>query len=210
MSVSDGPYSGDTFHEPPLFLYAYKYLLENFRSYLSLVFVAGDVLTGIFLALTCARQLKRLIDIEQPALECRDEEERLRLKIETHSIGRRSLTVGALHFLSPLSILPCIGFSTAVFTNLFISLVAFAASHGNRLLSMFLVALLTCHSLYPIALILPAALLIHDNRKSSESKLASIIHSLVYFLIFTSALTYASYYLMGRDARFVSGVYGFL
>ena len=71
------PYSGDTFHESPLFLAFYRLLIGSLSDLqIALFFIAVDVLTAFVLAKVCSAQLNCTVAVERGI----EEEEELKKK----------------------------------------------------------------------------------------------------------------------------------
>lgn len=71
------PYSGDTFHESPLFLAFYRLLIGSLSDLqIALLFIAVDVLTAFVLAKVCSAQLNCTVAVERGI----EEEEELKKK----------------------------------------------------------------------------------------------------------------------------------
>lgn len=43
------PYEGDIYHENPFILIASSFLLNNFRNFMSLIFIVMDLMTAVFI-----------------------------------------------------------------------------------------------------------------------------------------------------------------
>ncbi|CAG2110507.1 unnamed protein product [Medioppia subpectinata] len=141
MSIS--PYSGHTFHESPIFLHFYKFLITNYSEMIDKLFVLVDVLTAVLLSLVCYKQLNYLSVLEEQRMKKNVKKEDIsRLSIDRTQITERSLRVAIIYLLSPYSVLSCVGQSTSVFTNFLMALTLLTTTMGLRVVSAALLALL--------------------------------------------------------------------
>ena len=155
MRHNISPYEGDTFHEVPLFLQFYHFLLINVDQWIPVIFSVVDLMTAIFLGIASHMQLKQMRSWEKLKIRKLKATDSKSLEIPEKSIGDISYRIFTIYLLLPYSILACVAKSTSVFTNFLISLIMLSVSSGFRSVSCLLVALVSYHSLYPILLIFP-------------------------------------------------------
>ena len=171
QEMGDSPYSGDTFHQMPLILSFVGYMTSICGSYIHYFFVIMDVITAIVLE-RIAKHLGRLLLNHQArnAQKYSKDASSLILKAEDADMSR--LYVVMAFMFNPYSIATCVAKSTAVFNNLAICMAMLFTLKGSRLIACFFIALAAYMSLYPIMLVVPAALFLAniDTETKSESK----------------------------------------
>ncbi|XP_054164419.1 phosphatidylinositol glycan anchor biosynthesis class U protein-like [Oppia nitens] len=224
MSLS--PYSGHTFHESPIFLHLYKYLITNVNQFIDKVFVLVDIITALILSLVCYKQLSYSVILEEQRMtKTVKKEDVKRLAIDKNQITDLSIRVAVIYLLSPYSLLSCVGQSTSVFTNFLMASTLLTTTLQMRLISIALLALLSLQSFYPIMMIVAIAMIIEHNRclnnKSKDNNpqevnycssnvKRSIISSILLFFIFFGAFILLSYRLMENNFQFIESTFGFL
>lgn len=168
LNLNVSPYSGEIFHETPLFLYFYKCLNELSPILLSFVFILCDYLTGALLDFIAANQLQHLHVLEKPrTVEFKDAADRRQLEVNEEEINGVGFKVFTFYLLCPYSILACVGHSTGVFANLLIALSLLFATLNHRFLASIFVSLLAFNSFHSLILVLPIALIIELKRNFS-------------------------------------------
>lgn len=168
LNLNVSPYTGEIFHETPLFLYFYKYLNELTPILVSLVFILCDYLTGALLGFVASNQLQHLRDLEKPrTAEFKDREDRKQLEVNEEQIDGVAFKVFTFYLLCPYSILACVGHSTGVFANLLIASSLLFATLNRRFLASIFVSLLAFNSFHSLILVLPLALIIELRRNFS-------------------------------------------
>lgn len=201
------PYHGNIFHEYPLSLQFYKYLIASFN--VNYVLALTDTATAILL----------LIFSERHFSMCEFGESR------KYSICRN---IYLIYLLSPISIISCAGLSTSTFTNFLLSLML--VTQTSKYLKPFtciLCALLTCNNIHYGALVLPTFLCMESysngctkeasidcrtdtqyyRKKTSKASLYSLL------LIYTAALVtilLTSYLIMDKSWTFLKATYLFV
>ncbi|RWS28471.1 phosphatidylinositol glycan anchor biosynthesis class U protein-like protein [Leptotrombidium deliense] len=199
------PYSGDTFHETPIFLLFYSMLNELNEISINILYVMCDTATAVCLGLVCYVQLFDNSNNEITLFEKLKKEDRKELRIETENLKHLAISVTCVYLLCPYSILVCVAKTTSVFSNLLMSLLLLSISYRRRLLSCVLLALLTYQSLYPIMMLVPVVMAIEqssENGKCGEKyRFKSIISTLTMFTTSLSILLVTSYFLCGQSWR---------
>ena len=165
MGHGVSPYDGDTFHEAPLLLYFYRWLLINWSHLIPKMFLVADVLTAILLSRSCSQQLADTIDWESEAIDSL-EDENLRRKLTIHQsrISDLSSAAGISYLLLPYTILSCVGLSTSTLNNFTIAFIIYTATKNLRIISMASAAFYAHTSMYGVVLVVPAILTIEHQR----------------------------------------------
>ncbi|CAO3648668.1 unnamed protein product [Mucor hiemalis] len=154
------PYDGGVFHQSPLLLCLFSFIMTLPSFVIPLVFTLIDLI--IAYALSTITALKQKRDTNQQ-----------KLKVERNWIPISPTTVAALYLFNPLTLLSCVSKSTLLFTNLSIVLSLLSALKGKTKPTMFWIALASYLSFYP-AMLVPALFLILDDKK--------VIHAFGLFL----------------------------
>lgn len=105
-----------------------------------------------------------------------------------------ALYVSAGYLFNPYIILNCVGLTTTVFTNLLYSIALVSMTRRSILWSCMSIALLTLQELYPVSLMVPAAIYVAG---AASDKKISIVTMLVAFVSILATLFAVSYYIMG-------------
>ncbi|KAE8741080.1 hypothetical protein FOCC_FOCC013336 [Frankliniella occidentalis] len=230
------PYSGDMFHESPVGLVIYSQLIDQATPYLSAIFIIFDLLTGHLLYLTAVEYMKHLMRRQN---EDKDEysEEVKELLLTDKDVKRQPLYVVAAYLFNPYILFNTVAQTTTVFSNFCLAASFFCMVKGNRPVVCLFLSLATLQSLYPIVLIVPAAICIGyhtlppvNKSKSVTSKLPKIYQKILpralqstnsdhwvrsmaatigLFAAMTSSLLVLSCYISG-GWEFVHSVYGFM
>ncbi|XP_022914946.2 phosphatidylinositol glycan anchor biosynthesis class U protein-like [Onthophagus taurus] len=197
------PYSSDIFHESPLHLVFYQFLITNFGDYLPFVFIFVDLLIALLL-FNMAKNYIFYLYIEQE------------LKGDEYMYTDKELVLNGYDYIStpkyvliaylfnPYVIANCVGCTTATFLNLSYAIFLFGISYGSILFPVVALVLCSTQALYPIVLISPLYLSI---AKFNGSKLAFI--SLVSFLI-CLATFFAVCNIINDGWEFIDKSYGFI
>ncbi|XP_069942881.1 phosphatidylinositol glycan anchor biosynthesis class U protein isoform X1 [Cherax quadricarinatus] len=150
-------YSGGVFHETPLCLFFGGFLVRSWQAYLSLLFVACDLLTAALLASVAAAYSKQLLLIQKKevgkyALDASP------LLLTSSSLWSGVAYVAAAYLFCPYTVASCVAQTTTVFANLVLAATFTSMVKGYPALFGGLVALCTYQSFYPICLIVPGIL----------------------------------------------------
>ncbi|XP_053213035.1 phosphatidylinositol glycan anchor biosynthesis class U protein-like [Panonychus citri] len=209
MKHNISPYEGDTFHEVPLFLQFYNFLIVNCDQWIPVIFTLVDLVTAIFLSLSSYLQLKTIRKWEKIKLKKLKKTDSEALEIPEKIIGDISFRIFTIYLLLPYSILPCVAKSTSVFTNFLMSLIMLTVSLGFRSAACLLVALVAYHSLYPILLVFPVLMALektNSNGKSFSYSSKGTIFSLA--ACFISTLLLISIFVMVSES--IAGSFAYL
>lgn len=218
------PYSGDTFHESPLFLSFYRLLISSLSDIqIACFFIAIDVLTAFVLAKVCSAQLNSSVVIDggiEKHLKTTKKDISIsdkvfsELFIQPDTVSTSAFWSIAIYLLSPYSMLSCVAQATSVIGNFLIGLTLLSATYGHRIVALLLLALLSLNSFYPLILLSGVVLILEqkyrlDNQSSADkSKKSKGVNSLsstnplhiditsssTKFSIFTSILLFFLFY----------------
>lgn len=122
--------------------------------------------------------------------------------------GVSALYVSAGYLFNPYIILNCVGLTTTVFTNLFYSIALISMTRRSILWSCTSIALLTLQQLYPVSLMVPAAIYV-AGATSDRTKKISIAAMLLAFVSILAVLFTVSYCIMGSWS-FLRSTIGFI
>ncbi|XP_053401717.1 phosphatidylinositol glycan anchor biosynthesis class U protein-like [Mercenaria mercenaria] len=216
ISLADNdisPYSGDLFHETPIMLRVFSFVTKLMPNKIHYFFVFIDILSGLVIASIgkhFSRYLlqKQLSEVKKYAVGV----EKIIVKKDDVDVMQMSLV--AAHFLNPYSIAVCLGKSTAVINNLFIYLSFMFMLKGNQWLCMAAIAFASYQSLYPIMLVVPAAIFFNTKlsnaKKSKESAtVPKYGGSAMIGIALTAALFIVSYF-MEHSWKFLHATTGFI
>ncbi|XP_056667753.1 phosphatidylinositol glycan anchor biosynthesis class U protein isoform X2 [Monodelphis domestica] len=155
LDLGVSPYSGAVFHETPLIIYLFHFLID----YAELVFMVTDALTAIALYFAIqdynkvvVKKQKLLVELDQYAS---DVAELIRTPMEMRYIP---LKVALFYLLNPYTVLSCVAKSTCAINNTIIAFFILATVKGSAFLSAIFLALATYQSLYPLTLFVPGLL----------------------------------------------------
>ncbi|XP_048956508.1 phosphatidylinositol glycan anchor biosynthesis class U protein isoform X4 [Canis lupus baileyi] len=155
LDLGVSPYSGAVFHETPLIIYLFHFLID----YAELVFMITDALTAIALYFAIQdfnkvvfKKQKLLLELDQYAP---DVAELIRTPMEMRYIP---LKVALFYLLNPYTVLSCVAKSTCAINNTLIAFFILTTIKGSAFLSAIFLALATYQSLYPLTLFVPGLL----------------------------------------------------
>ncbi|XP_063311792.1 phosphatidylinositol glycan anchor biosynthesis class U protein [Pelobates fuscus] len=214
MSLLDlgvSPYSGDVFHETPLMIYLFHFLVD----YAEIVFMITDALTAVALYLAVQEYNKITFKTQKLYLELNKyatgSHELLRVPTEMYYIP---LKVALFYLLNPYTVLSCVAKSTCAINNAIIAMFVLATVKGSPLLSAVFLALATYQSLYPITLFTPALLYLLQREfipvkmKSAEFWLFSCQYASLYIGSLFILICHSFFLLNSWD--FIHSIYGFI
>uniref|UniRef100_A0A8B9S8U5 Phosphatidylinositol glycan anchor biosynthesis class U n=1 Tax=Apteryx owenii TaxID=8824 RepID=A0A8B9S8U5_APTOW len=211
LDLGVSPYSGAIFHETPLIIYLFHFLIE----YAELVFMITDVLTAIALYLAIQdfnkvvfKKQKLLIELDKYAP---DVAELIRTPMEMHYIP---LKVALFYLLNPYTVMSCVAKSTCTINNTVIAFFILATIKGSAFLSAVFLALATYQSLYPLTLFAPALLYLLQRQfipvklKSKSFWLYTMQYAALYLCSLVVIICLSFFLLNSWD--FIPSVYGFI
>ncbi|KAK3927347.1 Phosphatidylinositol glycan anchor biosynthesis class U protein [Frankliniella fusca] len=230
------PYSGDMFHESPVGLLIYNQMIDYAAPFLPAIFIIFDLLTGHLLYLTAVEYMKHLMKRQnEEKHEFSDEVKELLLTDK--DVRRQPLYVVAAYLFNPYILFNTVAQTTTVFSNFCLALSFFSMVKGYRFAVCLFLSLATLQSLYPIVLVVPAAICIGYHTLPSSNKsttsvekcsyfcqkllpralqssnsdhwVTSIATTMVLFSVMMSSLLLLSCYISG-GWEFLQSVYGFM
>ncbi|XP_061779726.1 phosphatidylinositol glycan anchor biosynthesis class U protein [Nerophis lumbriciformis] len=149
LDLGVSPYSGDVFHETPLIIYLFHFLVD----YAEITFMLADGIVAVALYYAVQDYNKQVFRKQKYALEADryppDCHELIRSPNEMYYIP---LKVAMFYLLNPFTILSCVAKSTCGLNNAVVSLFILSTIKGNVLLSAIFLALATYQSIYPLSL----------------------------------------------------------
>ncbi|CAM4628506.1 unnamed protein product [Leuciscus chuanchicus] len=211
LDLGVSPYSGDVFHETPLIIYLFHFVVD----YAELVFMIADGITAVALYLSIQIYNKNVFRKQKYALESdRYPADCLELLRSPKEMFYVPLKVAMFYLLNPFTILSCVAKSTCGLNNAIIALFILCTLKGSALLSGIMLALATYQSIYPLTLFAPALLFLLQRLYIPVNLRRSSFWSftLQYAFIYVGSLvviTGLSFFLLG-SWDFIPSVYGFM
>ncbi|CAH1102033.1 unnamed protein product [Psylliodes chrysocephalus] len=202
LSLNINPYEGDLLHETPLSLYLYKNILQVFQGKIHLAFITLDVTTAVVLYFTTKKFTEDLFveEEENKATYAKDAEECF---LKPDKLFKSSYYVLLTYLFNPYILFSCVGYSTTVFYNLYLSVMLFSMVHGIPVLCGVFLAIAASVSFYPVVLVLPITMYFKYAIKSHTK----IIVNLTSFVV-TSLLIFVLCSNFGTDFSYIRSVYG--
>ncbi|XKL59547.1 hypothetical protein PGB90_000563 [Kerria lacca] len=201
------PYVGDMFHETPLILWFFTWIIEHFSiKFINLLFIICDIITSFVLHQTAEMYLQQLFQQqEKDKITYAEDVDEALLKKDDVSLA--PLYVLSAYLFNPYCILNCIGKTTTVLSNLFLSLFFYTMLKGYHFCTCNILVLSTMQSFYPVILIVPLCL--YSYRLTGKQSIMRAILPVVYFL---SSLCIAFYmsYIITADWSFVNATFNFI
>ncbi|KAJ7998808.1 hypothetical protein DPEC_G00208820 [Dallia pectoralis] len=155
LDLGVSPYAGDVFHETPLMIYFFHFVVD----YAEIVFMMADALTALALYFAVKdynkmvfRKQKYALEADRYPLDC------LELIRTPREMLYIPLKVAMFYLLNPFTILSCVAKSTCGLNNAVIALFILSTIKGSALMSAIFLALATYQSIYPLTLFAPALL----------------------------------------------------
>lgn len=223
LDIGVSPYDGDTFHETPVLLYIYRWLIKNWPNLIPILFIIVDVLTAVIISISCYKQLKDSAQWEAESLsKLKDKDLIKKLSIDRNGIQNLAVLTGTSYLLLPYTVLSCVGLSTSTFYNFEVSLLILLATKNFRVAAMALAAFIAHTSMYGVVLVVPAALAIEHQRSRDQKTnkcipinfsgvdfIGSGMISCATFVTFLGIFTYFSSWLMDFSPNWINGTYMF-
>ncbi|KAK6321838.1 hypothetical protein J4Q44_G00088140 [Coregonus suidteri] len=211
LDLGVSPYAGDVFHETPLIIYLFHFVID----YAEIVFMIADALTAVALYLavkgynkTVFRKQKYTLEAERYPLDC------LELIHTPKEMYYIPLKVAMFYLLNPFTILSCVAKSTCGLNNAVIALFILCTVKGSALMSAIFLALATYQSIYPLTLFAPALLYLLQrlyipvNWQRSSFWLFTMQYAFMYLGSLWVMVCLSFFLLSSWD--FLSSVYGFI
>ncbi|XP_062328742.1 phosphatidylinositol glycan anchor biosynthesis class U protein [Osmerus eperlanus] len=211
LDLGVSPYSGDVFHETPLVIYLFHFLVD----YAEVAFMIADGITAVALYLAVRdynkhvfRKQKYALEADRYPLDCL---ELIRTPRQMHYIP---LKVAMFYLLNPFTILSCVAKSTCGLNNAVIALFILSTIRGSALLSGIFLALATYQSIYPLTLFAPALLYLLQRLyiPVNVHRSSFWVFTMQYVFVFLGSLSVLiclSFFLLG-SWDFLPSVYGFI
>ncbi|XP_053430364.1 phosphatidylinositol glycan anchor biosynthesis class U protein isoform X2 [Nycticebus coucang] len=211
LDLGVSPYAGAVFHETPLVIYLFHFLID----YAELVFMITDALTAIALYFAIQdfnkvvfKKQKLLLELDQYAP---DVAELIRTPMEMRYIP---LKVALFYLLNPYTVLSCVAKSTCAINNTLIAFFILTTIKGSAFLSAIFLALATYQSLYPLTLFVPGLLYLLQRQyiPMKMTSKAFWIFSWEYAMMYVGSLVVIvclSFFLLS-SWDFIPAVYGFM
>uniref|UniRef100_A0A3Q2CC41 Phosphatidylinositol glycan anchor biosynthesis, class U n=1 Tax=Cyprinodon variegatus TaxID=28743 RepID=A0A3Q2CC41_CYPVA len=208
LDLGVSPYSGDVFHETPLIIYLFHFLVD----YAEITFMVRDeclmLILGITPFLFQFRKQKFALEANRYPADCL---ELIRSPTEMFYIP---LKVAMFYLLNPFTILSCVAKSTCGLNNAVLSLFLLSTIKGNMLLSAIFLCLATYQSIYPLTLCAPAMLyLMQHQYVPVNPRRASfwwlVVQYLFMYLGSLFVIVCLSFFLLG-SWDYLPSVYGFI
>ncbi|SCV70238.1 BQ2448_1632 [Microbotryum intermedium] len=187
-TLKQDPYSGGSFHHPPLLLLLGQLASPKARPlFTHLAWTAVDLVTAYYLARVARQKRSEFVP--------KDDE-----RVWSPSF------IAALYFLHPFSIATALSLSTQVFSHHFIALALLSAIQGNAYSAVFAISIASHLSLYPVLLLPPLIVLAHRQNPRSTSIARAATLACAAFVSHQAVVLGLSYYLAG-SWNFLSSVY---
>nr|XP_060628596.1 phosphatidylinositol glycan anchor biosynthesis class U protein [Anolis sagrei ordinatus] len=211
LDLGVSPYSGDVFHETPLIIYLFHFLVD----YAELVFMITDMLTAVALYLAIQDYNKVLFKKQKLLIELNkyapDATELIQTPMEMYYIP---LKVALFYLLNPYTVMSCVAKSTCAINNAVIAFFILATIKGSAFLSAIFLAVATYQSLYPLTLFAPALLYLLQRQfipvkmKNKDFWLYTIQYTGLYLGSLIVIICLSFFLLNSWD--FIPSVYGFI
>ncbi|XP_041112795.1 phosphatidylinositol glycan anchor biosynthesis class U protein-like isoform X1 [Polyodon spathula] len=211
LDLGVSPYSGDVFHETPLIIYLFHFVVD----YSEFVFMIADAVTAVALYWVVQDYNKTVFRKQKYALEAdrypHDVIELIRTPKEMFYIP---LKVALFYLLNPFTVLSCVAKSTCGLNNAVIALFMLSTVKGSSFLSAVFLSLATYQSIYPLTLFAPALLFLLQrlyipvNVRSPSFWLFTLQFGVMY-LGSLLVITCLSFFLLG-SWDYIFSVYGFI
>lgn len=201
------PYDGDAFHESPILLLFFHYVLKNMPWILPVLFTVLDLVTAHLLYRTSKGFIRIFIDCQEKNasdVSC-ESKDMLLNELEMRETSEYVLSV---YLFNPYSVLNCAGMTTTVIQNVFLAAALCGATYGYGLVACLFLALATHQALYPVLLIVPIAMIIANVNKGCIK--CSYLRTLLAFVLSWGFLIFMSAYIMDGSYKYVYNTYGFM
>ncbi|XP_072371285.1 phosphatidylinositol glycan anchor biosynthesis class U protein isoform X2 [Scyliorhinus torazame] len=211
LDLGVSPYSGNVFHETPLILYLFHFLID----YAEFVFMATDVITAVALYIAAEDFNKVVFRKQRIAFEFQKYAPDIITLVRTpKEMYHIPLKVALFYLLNPFTVLTCVAKSTCAIHNAIIAIFVLATVKGSAFISAVFLALATYQSLYPVALFAPALLYLAQKHYilvnlHSTTFLVLLLKYAVMFLGCLMVTICLSFFLL-NSWSFIPSTYGFI
>ncbi|KAK9874010.1 hypothetical protein WA026_002363 [Henosepilachna vigintioctopunctata] len=204
FSIGINPYYGDMLHETPTSLFFYQFITESLGLSTGHIFIIFDIITATFLFLV-TRQYMFMVYIEREENKSSYSKNIEEYLYTNENFRRAPLYVAATFLFNPYTILNCVGFTTTVFFNFFLSVFLYLLLSRKFFLCSLFLAFCTSMSFYSIILVVPMCLHAYKQFNGNFRAIFSMISFLVNFLV----IMFIGH-LLDKTDSFLENVYGFI
>lgn len=202
------PYSTDIFHDTPLNLEIYKFLIEYCGINVQFVFIFCDILTSIFLFLTARGYMLNVAKSQAKEYDKYHKKSHQFLLTVTDFRNVPFFVLKAYLF-HPFNMLNCIAQTTTVFTNLLLSIALFGLVYKYRMLCYICLAFATCQTMYPSVLVIPFIIQRVETTKLRKFQIIQFMTNIVSYSAILYGVLYLSFNLTG-NWQFLNNTFGFI
>ncbi|XP_059477372.1 phosphatidylinositol glycan anchor biosynthesis class U protein [Neocloeon triangulifer] len=207
MKNDISPYDGDLFHETPLGLFAFSWLLTLKQPFLDLFFIFVDALTCFCLQMVAESYSSQALEKEKENKKKYAEDSHGILLTEDQ-VKRIPLYVIFCYNFNPYTILSCVGRTTSGFNNFFVALTLLFMCKGWLFLCSAALAVATYQAFYTVVFIVPACMYIVQQKKM-QKVWPTVSIMVISFAVFLGSLFYLS--MLYTDSwAFLTSTYKFL
>lgn len=203
-SIGINPYHGDILHEAPISMFFYQMITEKIGLSTGTVFITFDIITACVLFLL-SKEFMFSIFIEQEVNKDKIVENSKDLLYTYLEMRRAPLYVAATFLFNPYTLFCCVGFSTTVFFNCFLSLFLYTMLKSKNYLSSLFFAICTVMNFYSAVLVAPLWLQFNNSYKTKVQLFLSIL----FCIINVSGLFFICHRIDPSNS-FIESVYGFI
>ncbi|ETV83371.1 hypothetical protein H257_04115 [Aphanomyces astaci] len=213
------PYAGDTFHQPPLVLAVYTLLdaLTVFHISLRTCLIGWTIFMDVVIALGFASMCRAFLS-SQGEQQCERSKIWLNHPPVSSLLAPEMLpaTTAAMFLFNPYSVISSLALSTSLVTYASIVWSFSFAVQGLLVHAIVLLALATYLSVYPVVLVVPVLLMIHQARSAASFStpdqptrvpLPRVLLSIGLFLTSVGGFVGVSFVYMGRTWDFLRATY---
>ncbi|CAH2238203.1 jg11485 [Pararge aegeria aegeria] len=201
------PYEGDSFHESPIMLILFHFLLKKVPYLLPVIFVVLDALTAHILY-KASKVFIQIFKESQERGKADVVEESKNMLLNESQLNEVPYYVLSVYLFNPYSVLNCVGMTTTVVQNLLLAVSLWAASSGQRVMACVFIALATHQALYPILLVVPISILVANVNQGCNK--CSYIRTLLGFVLCWGFCIFISAYIMDGSYDYFYNTYGFI
>ena len=159
------PYDGEIFHETPLVLRAFEYLHSHHSARINSFFIFLDLLTALALGLLAHRVADAVLE-RQASEAGQYHEDAADLLVGKEEAGRVAGHVQLAYLFHPYVVATCAAKATSVVANCGLALFLLCMVSGRRAPACALLAFATYQSFYPVMLIVPLCVALHDSSRN--------------------------------------------
>lgn len=200
------PYSGDLFHESPLILITFRFLIQALGPWIEVFFVATDILTAFILSHTASLYIAYVKDEEDDKLKKGEYVKSSSNLVVTKSDLKDVPSYVAYMFLfNPYLILNCVGFTTSGLSNLLLAGIFYSMVTNKKIVCILLLSLETFKSFYTVVLIVPVCLQFYNHERTKKC----VCEILVIFLVVLGGISVCCYWIAG-NWNFIYSTFGFI